>query len=426
MACRAGRSADQESTRSRRDPPARRAGTVGRRVDESTKPTRRRSRPRRGRRIASPRLVDRERSPSPALGPAGGGRVAPRAPIGWSAWRSSSTRCARRARRTATRSSSTTDAVVPAPPKIGVVGPNGAASRPAQDHVGSTSRPTATRFLTPGYRRDPQQRHSTDQDVLATCRTAYAPSGQVDRFNEIAELMAQTTATSHGRDGKLQRDDHAARGLDRTRAGHGRAALPAPDADARALRGERAGSRCCRLMLSRSTCAARRATNHLDAESVPAGGAPGRKPRHRRRRHHDRTSSHVASDPRARTGRAYPTSAIHDHLRPAVRLKSRGRRTPAAQAPGRQLEWVRSERKGAGQEPHRLHLQESARLSASAARLRGDPDPPGPRRHLVFESTSSQGLRHRSHRRAVVSLPRNGIVGVIGPNGVGKTTLFRC
>ena len=55
--------------------------------------------------------------------------------------------------------------------------------------------------------------------------------------------------------------------------------------------------------------------------------------------------------------------------------------------------------------------------------------PPGPRlgSTVIEVKNLTQGLRRpRAHRRTCrFTLPRNGIVGVIGPNGVGKTTLFK-
>jgi ATPase subunit of ABC transporter with duplicated ATPase domains len=54
--------------------------------------------------------------------------------------------------------------------------------------------------------------------------------------------------------------------------------------------------------------------------------------------------------------------------------------------------------------------------------------PPGPRLgNLVIESTDlRKGFGHRVLIDGLsFTLPRNGIVGVIGPNGVGKTTLFK-
>ena len=54
--------------------------------------------------------------------------------------------------------------------------------------------------------------------------------------------------------------------------------------------------------------------------------------------------------------------------------------------------------------------------------------PPGPR--LGSSSSRPTGLTKAFDDRVLIddlcfTLPRNGIVGVIGPNGVGKTTLFK-
>src|ERR1700688_2290234 len=54
--------------------------------------------------------------------------------------------------------------------------------------------------------------------------------------------------------------------------------------------------------------------------------------------------------------------------------------------------------------------------------------PPGPRlgSGVVEVNDLVKGFGHRMlFEKLSFSLPRNGIVGVIGPNGVGKTTLFK-
>lgn len=98
----------------------------------------------------------------------------------------------------------------------------------------------------------------------------------------------------------------------------------------------------------------------------------------------------------------------------------------------RELEWVRAGAKGR-QAKSRARLQRYEQMAAEAQRRRTlDLEeiqiPPGPRLgSLVVEA---DGLTKRYRDRVLFdglsfSLPRNGIVGMVGPNGVGKTTLFR-
>ena len=97
-----------------------------------------------------------------------------------------------------------------------------------------------------------------------------------------------------------------------------------------------------------------------------------------------------------------------------------------------ELEWVRSNAKGR-QAKSKARLARYEEMAAEAERTRKlDFEeiqiPPGPRLgSVVIEAKDLQkGFGDRSLINGLsFSLPRNGIVGVIGPNGVGKTTLFK-
>jgi ATPase subunit of ABC transporter with duplicated ATPase domains len=97
-----------------------------------------------------------------------------------------------------------------------------------------------------------------------------------------------------------------------------------------------------------------------------------------------------------------------------------------------ELEWVRSNAK-ARQTKSRARLDRYEEMASEAEKTRKlDFDeiqiPPGPRLgSLVVEA---KGLTKAFDEKLLMedlsfTLPRNGIVGVIGPNGVGKTTLFK-
>lgn len=98
----------------------------------------------------------------------------------------------------------------------------------------------------------------------------------------------------------------------------------------------------------------------------------------------------------------------------------------------KELEWVRSSPK-ARQAKNKARLARYEEMAAEAERNRKIDTaeiniPPGPRLgNVVLEAEHlSKGFGDRILIRDLsFTLPRAGIVGVIGPNGVGKTTLFK-
>jgi ATPase subunit of ABC transporter with duplicated ATPase domains len=116
-----------------------------------------------------------------------------------------------------------------------------------------------------------------------------------------------------------------------------------------------------------------------------------------------------------------------------ARLEVQGKKdAKLAKRLSEELEWVRSNAKGR-QTKSKARLARYEEMAAEAERTRKlDFEeiqiPPGPRLgNMVIEA---KDLKKGFDDRILIedlsfSLPRNGIVGVIGPNGVGKSTLFK-
>ena len=215
---------------------------------------------------------------------------------------------------------------------------------------------------------------------------------------------------------------------------------PAPDADVTVLSGgERRRVALCRLLLSApDLLLLDEPTNHLDAESVQW-----------LEQHLEKYAGTVIAITHDRyfldnvaewileldRGRAYPYEGNYSTYleKKQQRLKVEGAKDAKLKRRlSEELEWVRSSAK-ARQTKSRARLDRYEEMAAEADKTRKlDFDeiqiPPGPRLgSLVVEAT---GLTKAFGDRVLIdnlsfTMPRNGIVGVIGPNGVGKTTLFK-
>ncbi len=115
------------------------------------------------------------------------------------------------------------------------------------------------------------------------------------------------------------------------------------------------------------------------------------------------------------------------------RLKIEGQKdAKRAKMLEKELEWVRSNAKGR-QAKSKARLQRYEELAAEAEKARkidtSDINiPPGPRLgDIVLNAKNlTKGFEGRVLWNDIsFTLPRAGIVGIVGPNGVGKTTLFR-
>ena len=216
--------------------------------------------------------------------------------------------------------------------------------------------------------------------------------------------------------------------------------LPPGDADVSTLSGgERRRVALCRLLLEQpDLLLLDEPTNHLDAESVEwlekhLADYPGAVLAVTHDRYFlDNVAEWILELDR---GRAYPYEGNYSTYLETkqARLQVEGAKDAKLKKElERELEWVRSNPEGAaGQEQGAaaaLRGAGGAGREGPAHRPRRDPDPAGSAPGWSGDRgrRPDQGLRRpHADARLVVLLPRGGIVGIIGPNGVGKTTLFK-
>jgi ATP-binding cassette ChvD family protein len=267
---------------------------------------------------------------------------------------------------------------------------------------------------------------------------------KLDRFNEIAELMATDYSDELMEEmGKLQEElDHAdAWDLD-SQLEQAMDALrcPPPDADVTKLSGgERRRVALCKLLLSKpDLLLLDEPTNHLDAESVlwleqHLAQYTGAVLAVTHDRYFlDNLAEWILEIDR---GRTHPYEGNYSTYleKKAERLAVQGKKDQKLQKRLKdELEWVRSGAK-ARQAKSKARLDRYEEMAAEAEKTRKlDFEeiqiPPGPRLGNVVVEVEK--LKKGFGDRVLIdglsfTLPRNGIVGVIGPNGVGKTTLFK-
>ena len=200
-----------------------------------------------------------------------------------------------------------------------------------------------------------------------------------------------------------------------------------------------AGWRCARLLLAQpDLLLLDEPTNHLDAESVQwleqhLEKYPGTVVAVTHDRYFlDNVAQWILELDR---GRAYPYEGNYSTYLETKRsrLKVEGQKDAKLRKRLQdELDWVRSNAKGR-QAKSKARLQRYEEMAAEAEKTRKlDFEeiqiPPGPRLGTVVVDV--QDLSKGFGDRLLIddlsfTLPRNGIVGVIGPNGVGKTTLFK-
>ncbi|HEX2298264.1 MAG TPA: energy-dependent translational throttle protein EttA, partial [Pseudonocardiaceae bacterium] len=333
--------------------------------------------------------------------------------------------------------------------KIGVVGPNGAGKSSVLRIMAGLDQPNnGDAFLAPGASVGILQQEPSlneDKTVLGNVQEGVGETKvKLDRFNEIAERMATDYSDELMEEmGRLQEElDHAdAWDLD-SQLEQAMDALrcPPPDEPVTHLSGgERRRVALCALLLSKpDLLLLDEPTNHLDAESVLwleqfLASYPGAVLAVTHDRYFlDNVAQWILELDR---GRAYPYEGNYSTYleKKADRLAVQGRKDQKLQKRLRdELAWVRSGAK-ARQAKSRARLQRYEEMAAEAERSRKlDFEeiqiPAGPRlgNQVVEVSHLDKGFDGRVLIKDLsFTLPRNGIVGVIGPNGVGKTTLFK-
>jgi ATP-binding cassette ChvD family protein len=267
---------------------------------------------------------------------------------------------------------------------------------------------------------------------------------KLDRFNEVAELMATDYSDELMEEmGRLQEDlDHAdAWDLD-SQLEQAMDALRCPPPDEQVTNlsgGERRRVALCKLLLSKpDLLLLDEPTNHLDAESVQwleahlASYAGAILAVTHDRYFLDNVAEWILELDR---GRAYPYEGNYSTYleKKAERLSVQGRKDVKLQKRlTEELAWVRSGAK-ARQAKSKARLNRYEEMAAEAEKTRKlDFEeiqiPVGPRLGNVVVEVDhlDKGYEGRTLIKDLsFTLPRNGIVGVIGPNGVGKTTLFK-
>jgi ATP-binding cassette ChvD family protein len=335
--------------------------------------------------------------------------------------------------------------------KIGVVGPNGAGKSTILKIMAGLDTPSnGEARLTPGFSvgilmQEPELDES--KTVLENVQEGLGPIKQkVDRFNEIGLAMAEPDADFDAllaEMGTLQEEIDAADAWDLdSQLEQAMDALRTPPGDygvSTLSGGEKRRVALTKLLLQKpDLLLLDEPTNHLDAESVlwleqHLAQYPGAVLAVTHDRYFlDHVAEWIAEVDR---GKLYPYEGNYSTYleKKQERLQVQGKKdAKLAKRLSSELEWVRSNAKGR-QVKSKARLARYEEMAAEAEKTRKlDFEelviPVGPR--LGSQVIDAKDLKKGFGERVLIdglsfTLPRNGIVGVIGPNGVGKSTLFK-
>ncbi len=336
--------------------------------------------------------------------------------------------------------------------KIGVVGPNGMGkSTLLKIMAGLEEVSNGDARLTPGYTVGILQQESPldeDKTVIENVRLAFADMiAKVERFNQISVEMCDPDCDMDAlmaEMGRLQDEIATADGWDiDSKLGQAMDALQLPDSDMPVnvlSGGERRRVALCRLLLEApDLLLLDEPTNHLDAESILwlehfLKNYPGAVLAVTHDRYFlDHVAEWICEVDR---GHLYPYKGNYSTYleTKAARVVAQGQCDERlAKRMASELEWVRSSPKARqAKNKARLARYEEMEAEARASQKLDYTDiriPVGPR--LGSKVLVAEHLHKEFDGRVLIddlsfTLPRNGIVGVIGPNGVGKSTLFKC